>query len=170
MLPYSWEQGKGCRLKPPTALLHCSSQLRQIKIQDWNREFYQTYNKEVIPSILKINWREHSQIHSIRLLLLWHQNQTSFTFIKKILSSCLLSAIGVVSSAYLFSLGQFSYSVMSNSMRPMHCNTPGFPVHHQLPELAQTYVHRIDDAIQPSHGMSSPSPVTLNLVQHQGLS
>ena len=40
---------------------------------------------------------------------------------------------------------------------PMDCNTPGFPVHHQLPELAQTPVHRVDDAIQPSHPLSSPS-------------
>ena len=49
---------------------------------------------------------------------------------------------------------------------PMHCSTPGFPVHHQLPELAQTHVHCVSDAIQPS--LSSPSP-TFNLAQHQGL-
>ena len=46
---------------------------------------------------------------------------------------------------------------------PMDCSTPGFPVHHQLPELAQTYVHRVSDAIQPSHPLSSPSPPTFNL-------
>ena len=40
----------------------------------------------------------------------------------------------------------------------MDCSTPGFPVHHQLPELAQTSVHRTGDAIQPSHPLSSPSP------------
>ena len=44
---------------------------------------------------------------------------------------------------------------------PMECSTPGFPVHHQLPELAQTHVHRVVDAIQPSHSPSSPSPPTL---------
>ena len=44
---------------------------------------------------------------------------------------------------------------------------PGFPVHHQLPELAQTQVHRVSDAIQPSHPLSSPSPYTFNLSQHQ---
>jgi len=47
--------------------------------------------------------------------------------------------------------------------------TPGLPVHHQLPELAQTHVHQISDAIQPSHPLSSPSPPALNLSQHQGL-
>ena len=52
---------------------------------------------------------------------------------------------------------------------PMDCSTPGFPVHHQLPELAQTYVHRVSDAIQPSHPLSSPSPPTFNLSQQQGL-
>ena len=40
---------------------------------------------------------------------------------------------------------------------PMDCSTPGFPVHHQLPELGQTHVHRVGDAIQPSHPLSSPS-------------
>ena len=44
----------------------------------------------------------------------------------------------------------------------MDCSTPGFPVHHQLPELAQTPVHRVGDAIQPSHLLSSPSPPTFN--------
>ena len=51
----------------------------------------------------------------------------------------------------------------------MDCSTPGFPVHHQLPELAQTRVHWVDDAIQPSHPLSSPSPLAFNLSQHQGL-
>ena len=42
---------------------------------------------------------------------------------------------------------------------PMDCSTPGLPVHHQKPELAQTHVHRVSDAIQPSHPLSSPSPL-----------
>ena len=49
------------------------------------------------------------------------------------------------------------------------CSTPGFPVHYQLPELAQTHVHWVGDAIQPSHPLSSPSPPAFNLSQHQGL-
>ena len=51
---------------------------------------------------------------------------------------------------------------------PMDCSTPGFPVLHQPPELAQTHVHWVGDAIQPSHPLSSPSPA-FNLSQHQGL-
>ena len=52
---------------------------------------------------------------------------------------------------------------------PMNCSTPGLPVHHQLPESIQTHVHRVGDAIQPSHPLSSPSLPALNLSQHQGL-
>ena len=52
---------------------------------------------------------------------------------------------------------------------PMDYSTPGFPVHHQLPELAQTHVHQVGDAIQPSHPLSSPSPPAFSLAQHQGL-
>ena len=50
----------------------------------------------------------------------------------------------------------------------MVCSTSGFPVHHQLLELTKTHVHRVSDAIQPSHLLSSPSPA-VNLSQHQGL-
>ena len=63
---------------------------------------------------------------------------------------------------------QSSRSVLPNSL-PMDCCTPGFPVHHQLPELAQTHVHPVSDAIQPSHSLSSPSNPTFNLSQHQSL-
>ena len=52
---------------------------------------------------------------------------------------------------------------------PMDCSTPGFPVHHQLLELAQTYVHWAGDAIQQSHPLSLPSRLAFNLSQHQGL-
>ena len=51
----------------------------------------------------------------------------------------------------------------------MGCSMPGFPVHHQLPKLTQTHVHRVGDAIQPSPLLSSFSPPAFNLSQHQGL-
>ena len=51
----------------------------------------------------------------------------------------------------------------------MNHSTPGLPVHHQLPEPTQTHVHSVDDAIQSSHPLSSPSPAAFNLSQHQGL-
>ena len=52
---------------------------------------------------------------------------------------------------------------------PMNRSTPGPPVNHQLPEFTQTQVHRVSDAIQPSHPLSSPSPPAPNPSQHQGL-
>ena len=66
---------------------------------------------------------------------------------------------------------QFSSFVQScpTLCDPMDRSTPGFPVHHQLQELVQTHVHRVSDAIQPSHPLSLPSPPAFNLSQHQGL-
>ena len=52
---------------------------------------------------------------------------------------------------------------------PMNCSTPGLPVHHQLLEFIQTHIHRVGDAIQPSHPLSSPSPPAPNPSQHQSL-
>ena len=53
---------------------------------------------------------------------------------------------------------------------PMEYSTPGFPVHHQLPELTQTHVHQVGDVIQQSHPLSSLSPPAFHLSQHQGFS
>ena len=52
---------------------------------------------------------------------------------------------------------------------PMNRSTPGLPVHHQLPEFTQTQVHRVRDALQPSHPLSSPSPPAPNPSQHESL-
>ena len=52
---------------------------------------------------------------------------------------------------------------------PMNCSTPGLPVHHQLLEFTHVHVHRVSDAIQPSHPLSSPSPPAPNPSQHQSL-
>ena len=66
-----------------------------------------------------------------------------------------------------FSSVQFSRSVFATPRTSF--SLPGFPAHHQLPELTQTHVHRVSGAIQPSHPLSSPSPPAFNLSQHQGL-
>ena len=68
-------------------------------------------------------------------------------------------------------LHQFSSVTQScpTLCNPMNRSTPGLPVHHRLPESTQTHVHRVSDAIQPSHPLSSPSPPALSLSQHQGL-
>ena len=83
--------------------------------------------------------------------------------------SRVLSPNQAFSSSLTFS--QFS-SVAQSCLTlcdPMNHSTPGLPVYHQLPEFTQTHVHRISDAIQPSHPLSSPSPPAPNPSQHQSL-
>ena len=65
------------------------------------------------------------------------------------------------------SLVQLSHSVVSESA--MDCSTPGFPVHHQLPDIAQIHAHQVRGVIQPSRSLSFPS-LAFNLFQHQGFS
>ena len=60
---------------------------------------------------------------------------------------------------------QFSHSVIPTLCNPMDCSEPGFAIFHHLPELAQTHVHWVGDAIQPSHPLSSPSPPAFKMSQ-----
>ena len=77
----------------------------------------------------------------------------------------------------IYSLSNFQIINMFSSVAqscltlcdPVDCSTPGFPVHHQLPQFTQTHVHQDGDAIQPSHPLSYPSLPALNLSQHQGV-
>ena len=84
------------------------------------------------------------------MTLLWHLSSKSYK----------------TSLTVFFSSIQFSCSVMSLFVAAW---TLSIPVHHQLPELAQTHVHRVGDAIQPPHPLLSPPPSAFNLSQHQGL-
>ena len=76
-----------------------------------------------------------------------------------------------LSGTEIFSSVQFSSVARScpTPCDPMNRSTPGLPVHHQLPEFTQIHVHRVSDAIQPSHPLSSPSPPAPNPPQHQSL-
>ena len=73
--------------------------------------------------------------------------------------------------SYFFDTIQFSSVAQSCLTLCNHvdCSTPGLPIHYQLPELAQTHVHRVGNAIQPSRPLSSPPPPAFSLSQHQGL-
>ena len=70
-------------------------------------------------------------------------------------------------------LGRVQFSSGAQSCptlcHPMNHSSPGLPVHHQIPEFTQTHVHRVSDAIQPSHPLLSPSPPATNPSQHQSL-
>ena len=77
----------------------------------------------------------------------------------------------IMSNAELLFMSLFSSASKScpNLCDPMDCSTPGFPVHHQLPELTQTHVHPVDNAIQPPHPVSSLSPPAFSLSQYQDI-
>ena len=105
-----------------------------------------------------------------RLQNLWKASQPALLKVslgKKVTHSTSLSPKSYMGKI-MFLWPQFSHSVLSDSLQPMDCSTPGFPVHHQLLKLAQTHVHWVSEAIQPSHPLLSPPPPAFNLSQHQG--
>ena len=73
------------------------------------------------------------------------------------------------SSTQIFIFVYLQFSLVNQSCKPMDYSMPGFPVHHQLPEISQTRVHWVSDAIQPPHPLLSPAPPTFSLSQHQSL-
>ena len=83
----------------------------------------------------------------------------------RVIITIFLNSIYMCSSSSSSSVSQ-SYLTLCD---PMNRNTPGLPVHHQLPEFTQTHVHRVGDTIQPSHPLSSPSPPIPNPSKHQSL-
>ena len=86
---------------------------------------------------------------------------------KIVTQSCLIlcNPMDCISSVQFSSVTQSCLTLCD----PMNRSTPGLPVHHKLPEFTQTQVHRVSDAIQPSHRLSSPSPPAPKPSQHQGL-
>ena len=83
----------------------------------------------------------------------------------------------LIDSEYLITMNWIEGPVQYSSVaqlcptlcNPVNRSMPGLPVHHQLPEFTETHVHRVSDAIQPSHPLSSPFPPAPNPSQHQGL-
>ena len=86
----------------------------------------------------------------------------------------LIGLISVLSKGLSRVFSTFQFSSVAQSCptlcNPINCSMPGLPVHHQLPESTPNHVHRDGDAIQPSHPLSSPSPLVPNPSQHQGFS
>ena len=101
-------------------------------------------------------------------------SQTPYTYLSVILSDPPPTKefhLLIPKACSIFSSVQFSSVAQScpTLCNPMNRSTPGLPVHHQLPDITQTHVHRVSDAILPSHPLSSPSPPAPNPSQHQGL-
>jgi len=101
----------------------------------------------------------------------WLNNWThthTHTLTERILKRLLKINNWIKSTIKMWSVGSVTQSCLT-LFDPMNRSTPGLPVHHQLPEFTQTHVHRVSDAIQPSHPQSSPSTPAPNPSQHQGL-
>ena len=101
-----------------------------------------------------------------------HNNNTAWYISKVIFSLCKKNDNSQFHWLLIDASVQFSSvtQLCSTPCNPMNHSTPGLPVHHQLLEFTQTHVHRLSDAIQPSHPLSSPSPPAPNPAQHQSLS
>ena len=134
---------------------------------------------------LNLKWvsrRQHAiGIWFLSILLIstfWLQSLIHLHLITVKIGLCLsLSYFFCVLCSFYFIISQLLHSVQFSSVThscptlcdPVNRSTPGLPVHHQLPEFTQTHIHRVSDAIQPSHPLSSPSPPAPNPSQHQSL-
>ena len=103
-------------------------------------------------------------------------NFLACTFYSNLLSifNSMASQLQCIISFHLFQFQHYQFNKVQLFSRiwlcnSMGCSMPGLLVHHQLPGFTQTKIHRVSDAIQPSHLLSSPSPPAFNLSQHQGL-
>ena len=116
-------------------------------------ESLQNYWKSFLPYLLSAMWRYNEKLSVYKQEEISHQNSLALDL--RLLAS------------------QFKFSSVAQIYRtlydPMDCSTPGSPVHHRLPELAQTHVHRGGDAVRLSHPLSPPPPPEFNLSQHQAL-
>ena len=112
-----------------------------------------TQVSEKCPNVIKSQNRERLRAEVRRgLLLMWTWPELTFGYFRIIV---VILVVQLLSRVRLCD--------------PMDCSSPGVPVHHHLLEFTQTHVHRVGDATQPSHPLSSPSPPAFNLSQHQGL-
>ena len=124
--------------------------------------------------VLRIETLQYSCVFANKFLSLWmskskhtlpsHSKLNIWTFYGQACSQKMCSFL-----KFQFSSVQFSHSVMSYSLPPHGLQQARVPGHHQLPELAQTHVHWVGEAIQPSHPLLSHSPPAFKLPQHQGL-
>ena len=118
-----------------------------------------------------MNWEVEIDIYTLWILCIKYITNDIYTLL-------ILCIKYITNENLLYSTSNLMLSVQYSSVAqscptlcdPTNHSTPGLPVHHQLPEFTQTYIHRVSDAIQPSHPLSSPSPPAPNPSQHQSLS
>ena len=147
----------------PVQLVQCSGQPR---FQGTNAVSFSDVGLESYTSIFL--WTRFWLVAHIYVILLLGTHLLLPASLLDLKDHCFISKLILLS--HLSSV-QFSSVTQScpSLCDPMNCSTPGLPVHHQLLEFTQTQVHRVSDAIQPSHPLSSPSPPAPNPSQHQSL-
>ena len=113
------------------------------------------------------------KIHSLDNVSVWHWKSQWFSREgpSPVLPHCVCNNHYCFQFPLLLPVVQFSSvaQLCPTLCNPMNCSMPGLPVHHQLPDFTQTHVHRVSDAIQPSHSLSSPFPPAPNPSKHQSL-
>ena len=147
-------------------LLYISNSTKILQSDDWFLWLVKSFIHQISRKVLgKVCAWVHVSPASPKSHIYWSSplpNWNSFSELSEIPSPQLQSSFCPVQFSSVTQLCLTLWNLMD-------CSTPGFPVHHQLPELTQTHVHRVSDPIQPSHSLSSPSPPAFNLSQHQGL-
>ena len=117
-----------------------------------------------------MNWEVEIDIYTLWILCIKYITNDIYTLL-------ILCIKYITNENLLYSTSNLMLSVQYSSVAqscptlcdPTNHSTPGLPVHHQLPEFTQTHIHRVSDAIQPSHPVLSPSPPAPNPFQPQGL-
>ena len=163
-------------LAMPHGLWNPSSSTRNwpLSVKEWSPNHWTTRNSLTASYLNDGAWFWFIAVSVLFSLVTWlswwlpHFSTQLFPFlfvIRYLLTSTLQLCKDSISSVQFRSVTQFCPTVCD----PMDCSTPVFPVYHQFPELTQTHVHPVSDAIQISHPLSSPSPPAFNLSQLQGL-
>ena len=122
-------------------------------------------NHVVFPRLVRLALIRWTFVDKVMSLLFNKLSRLVITFLPRNKHLNFMAAITICSYFQFSSVTQSCLTLCD----PMNHSTPGLPVHHQLPEFTQTHVHRVNDAIQPSHPLSSPSPPAPNPSQHQSL-
>ena len=128
-------------------------------------DFLRTQGETLIKSGREYRWKEHDSL-TVRGNKWFRHSQSKggypIDFVMEFYGKSFPEAVQMLT-------GESGEGQTEAHCNPMDCSTPGFPVHHQLLELAQTHIHRVGDAIQLSHLLLSLSSPAFNLSQHQGL-
>ena len=157
-------------IPPSIRVFSNESTLRMRWPKYWSFSFSIIPYKEIPGLIFRTDWLDLLAVQGTLKSLLQHHSSKASVLLRSAfftvqLSHPYITTGKTIRSDQIRSVAQSCPTLCD----PMNRSTPGLPVHHQLPEFTQTHVHRVSDAVQPSHPLSSPSPLAPNPSQHQSL-